>query len=216
MKQIRVTALILFFLTLLWVILMALSTAAIEQAWTPSDYVEWISEPSLSFRINYLNVSFLTLGVVFFFVLLFKYLKLKSRSLALAGFVFVPIYGVLNLFCYSVQINLVPAMAQTALAQGESILRVAQWIQASPVSIVGKLNGLAYALLGIPSFLYGYLLIMDTRRVSGLTLLLSGILCLLGMAGMLFESKVLSMGTMAGGFLFLISLGAFWFDFREA
>jgi hypothetical protein len=211
-------------MTLLWVVLMILSTAAIEPGWVGADYVKWASEASVSYKINYFNVSILTAGVVYFFFLLFRYLKLKSPSLALTGLVFVPIYGLLNLFSYSVQITLVPAMAQSAVAQsavaqsamefGDSIQRVAQWIQANPASIVAKLNGLAYALLGIPSILYGYLLILDSRRFSGLTLILNGILCVIGITGMMLDIRILSMGTLAGGFLFLISLGAFWFEFR--
>jgi hypothetical protein len=196
---------------------MVLSTADIEPGWAEADYVKWASEPGLSFRLNYINVSFLTMGVVYLFVLLFRYLKQDARNVALAGFIFVPMYGILNLFCYSVQINLVPSMAQAVLAQpafeqGESIQRVAQWIQANPASVVGKLNGLAYALLGIPSILFGYLLMRKAIRYSGLTLLLNGILCLIGIAGMMLDIRILSMGTLAGGFLFLISLGSIWFE----
>jgi hypothetical protein len=211
-KTIRTTALILFFMTLLWVVLMVLSTMDLEPGWAEADYVEWISEPSLSFRINYLNVSFLTLGVCFIFVLLFRYLKLKSRSLALAGLIFVPIYGIMNLVCYASQISLVPSMAMSALGNPDSVSEVSRWIQANPDSIAGFVNGLAYAVLAIPSIIYGYLLKLDNRKISGLTFILNGIFCLLGIIGMIFGSKILSMGIMIGGFIFLVSLGCIWFE----
>jgi len=215
LKQLRITGLILFLMTILWVILMGISTADIEPVWSPGDYVEWASQPSFSYRLNYINVSLLTLGVVIFFALLYKVLNQKSKGIALAGLVFVPIYGMMNLICYSLQISFVPSMAQSALGHPESIQSAAQWIQANPDSIAGFVNGLAYALLAVPSLIFGYLLILDARRLSGLTLMLSGFLCLLGITGMILNSRILSMGIMAGGFIFLISLGCIVVEFRE-
>lgn len=214
-RKIRITGLILFILTLLWVILMIFSTSAIEPGWSPVDYVEWASQPSLSYRLNYINVSVLTLGVVYLFVLLHKLLKKRHQIAALFGLIFIPIYGVMNLIAYSLQITFVPSMAQTALTQPDSIPRVAQWIQANPNSVVGFINGLAYAVLAIPSIIYGYLLVLDRRKYSGVTLIISGLLSIIGILGIILDSKVLSMGIMAGGFLFLLSLGFICFEFRE-
>jgi hypothetical protein len=191
---------------------MVFSTAAIEPGWSPEDYVAWTAEPDLFYKLNYINVSVLTLGVVFFFTLLFRFLKQKTEGVALAGFVFVPIYGVLNLLCYSLQISQVPSMALSALDHPESIPYVAQWIQANPASVIGFINGMAYAVLGIPSILYGYLLFTDSIKFAGLTLLLNGVFCVLGMMGMMLDSKILAMGIMVGGFLFLVSLGCFLFE----
>jgi len=213
-KSIRITSLILFLMTLLWVVLMGISTSAIEPDWNPEDYVRWTSQPGISYLLNYINVSLLTIGVVFLFTLLYRYLKQGSEGLALAGLIFVPVYGVMNLICYSLQISLVPSMAQGALGHPESIPGVSQWIQANPSSVAGFINGLAYAVLGIPSIIYGYLLLVDNRKFSGLTLLLNGCLCVIGIIGMIFENRILSMGVMAGGILFLLSLGFIWFEFR--
>lgn len=211
-KQVRVTALILFCMTLLWVVLMALSTAAIEPDWSPFDFVEWAAESNLSYRLNYINVSLLTLGVVYFFTLLYRYLKQRSEGAALAGLIFVPMYGLMNLLCYSLQIIHVPSMAQSALDHPESMYAVSQWIQANPVSVLGFINGLAYAVLGIPSIIYGYLLIQDSRIISGYTLLSNGIFCIIGIIGIVLNSNILSFGVMAGGFLFLVSLLSIWLE----
>ncbi|MEN8201431.1 MAG: hypothetical protein ABFS28_02470 [Bacteroidota bacterium] len=214
-KPIRITGLILFLLTLLWVVLMGLSTIAIEPGWGPVDYVKWVSEPSLSYRLNYINVSVLTLGVVLFFTLLYSYLKQRSEGAALAGLIFVPIYGVMNLICYSLQISLVPFLAQAAMGHPESMHGVSQWIQANPASAAGFINGLAYAVLGIPSIIFGYLLMAESGKFSGLTLMLNGIFCVIGIIGMMLDIRILSMGVMVGGFLFLVSLGCIWFELRS-
>lgn len=212
--QLRITGLILFILTLLWVVLMGISTAPIEPDWSAASYLDWASKPSLSYLLNYINVTLLTAGVVLLFVQLYLFLQERNRQTVLAALLFVPIYGMLNLICYSIQISVVPAMAENALHHQESFELVAQLIQANPESLVGFLNGLAYAILGIPSIIYGYLLIKESKVITGYALLLSGILSLLGFAGMLMDSRILSMGIMIGGFLFLISLGGVLLEFR--
>ena len=211
--HLRITGLILFILTLLWVVLMGISTAPIEPEWSAVSYLDWASKPSFSYLLNYINVTLLTAGVVFLFVQLFVFLRVRNRQAALAALMFVPIYGMLNLICYSIQISVVPAMAENALHHEDSLELVAQLVQANPDSLVGFLNGLAYALLGIPSMIYGCLLIKESKAITGYALLFSGFQSLLGLAGMLMDSRILSLGILIGGFLFLISLGGILFEF---
>ena len=115
MKAIRITALILLLQTIVWVVFMAISTAAIEPAWEALDYVRWASNRGVAYVVNYVNVSLLTLVAVLLFYFLYRYLKGQSRQIALAGMILVPVYGLMNLFCYSIQIAVVPAMASQSI-----------------------------------------------------------------------------------------------------
>ena len=81
-------------------------------------------------------------------------------------------------------------------------------IQAWPGSAIGILNGLAYAILGIPSIVFGLLLIRGSAmiRAAGVLLVLNAIACFAGPIGLVAGIKVLEMGTVVGGFLFLLAL----------
>lgn len=194
---------------------MAISTAPVKPGWSAENFIEWVSSPTKAYVINYLNVTVLTVGVVFLFAQFYMHLKDKLHRLSIGGLLFVPIYGVINLISYSIQISLVPALAGNALDNVENIELVAQLIQANPNSAIGFLNGLAYAILGIPSLIYGRLLIRESKKVTGYALVLNGIFCMLGVIGMVLESRILSLGVLVGGFLFLVSLGGILFEFRN-
>jgi hypothetical protein len=67
---------------------------------------------------------------------------------------------------------------------------------------------LAYALLGIPSIIFGLLMFREKSplKVAGALLALNGVACILGIVGFLARSAPLSLGTLAGGVLFLLAL----------
>jgi hypothetical protein len=69
-------------------------------------------------------------------------------------------------------------------------------------------NGLAYAVLGIPSILFGLLLWKHpgALRWGGLLLALNGAACILGLIGFLTGNALLTQGVMIGGFLFLAAM----------
>ncbi len=214
MKAIRITALILLIQTITWVVFMAISTASIEPDWESLDYVRWASERGVTYIINYLNVSLLTLVAVLLFFLMYGYVKDLSRQAALLGLILVPVYGLMNLGCYSMQISLVPNLAASAMAGEGSIERIFRLIQANPDSLVGYLNGLAYAILGVPSILYGILLFQKSKKWSGVLLLLSGALSIVGIVGYTFGNDPLSAGVLLGGMVFLLALAALVVEFR--
>ena len=214
MKAIRITALVLLIQTITWVILMGITTASIEPGWESPDYVHWAAEKSTAYVINYINVSLLTLVAVILFSLLYGYVKDPARRVAFAGLILVPVYGVMNLVCYGMQISLVPALAARALAGGETMARVSRLIQANPDSLVGYLNGLAYAILGVPSILYGILLYRRSKKWSGALFMVNGVLCIFGIIGYAAGSKLLSAGTILGGIAFLLALAALVVEFR--
>jgi hypothetical protein len=215
-KAIRIAAAVSTLQTIVWVIFTAISMSQVKREWTNADYITWVSKPDFFFTGNYINATFLTINVIVLFSLLYEYIKEKSSLLAIIGLSFVPAYGLLNLVCYSIQISYVPDLALHAVKNGiDANILVAQLIQANAQSIIGFLNGMAYALLGIPSVLYGIVLLKKSMQLSGLFLSLNGISCIIGIIGNLFHSQLLSSLIGIGGVLFLISAIVMVFDFGK-
>lgn len=103
-----------------------------------------------------------------------------------------------------------PVMADTAL------LLLQQSLQLLPGSVVGFFNGLAYAILAIPSIIFGLALTKGTGRalqISGWLLLLNGGACILGIIGYLTGNVLLSFGTILGGAIFWLALFPLTFTF---
>jgi len=202
-------------MTTIWVVLTAISMSGTDPLWGDEDYLKWVADPDIFFTLNYLNVTFLTLVVLLLYLYLFNYLKALNRRLALAVLLLVPVYGAINIFSYSIQIFLVPGLARSALEHQGDISHVSALVQANSNSLVGLLNGIAYAILGIPSIVYGFMLYRSFRKYSGMFLLLSGVFSLLGLVGYLTDQALLSMGIMIGGILFLISLFLMIIEFKK-
>jgi hypothetical protein len=70
------------------------------------------------------------------------------------------------------------------------------------------LNNLAYAVLGVPSVIFGMLLLNHRApaQAAGGLLALNGIACIVGLVGVLFKLPWLNLGSLVGGVLFLLSL----------
>ena len=213
--KLKTTSILLFIMTTIWVVLTVISMSGTDPGWSDGDYVVWVADPDIYFSLNYINVTLLTLIVMLLYLYLFNYLKALNRRLALAVLLLVPVYGALNLFSYSIQIFLVPGLAHAALEQQGDLTHVSTLVQANSNSMVGLLNGIAYAVLGIPSIVYGFLLFRSYRKYSGIFLLLNGVLCLVGLLGYLTDLSLLSMGVMVGGIFFLISLLFMAIEFKR-
>jgi hypothetical protein len=205
-QKIKIASFILLIQTIIWVIFTGISMSQVNSSWVDSDFIKWAANPDIFFVGNYINATLLTITAIILFSFLFVFLKTKYEIMAIIGFVFLPIYGILNLLCYSIQITIVPAIAANSINNLAAINIVSQLIQADSKSLIGFLNGLAYALLGIPSIIYGLLLIKELKKYSGIILLLNGISCIIGIIGYLLGSSILSKGMMIGGILFLFSL----------
>ncbi len=69
-------------------------------------------------------------------------------------------------------------------------------------------NNLAYALLGIPSIIFGLVLLFTNKlpTLSTILLVLNGVACILGVIGVFLGNRLLSFGSLAGGVLFLVAL----------
>ncbi len=163
------------------------------------------------FYATYLNATLLTVVAVALFAALHAWLKPTAPGWTVVGLVFVPIYGALNLIAYLSQVTLVPALVTLRLDPryaDAAALMLRLTLQTWPASAVAFFNGLAYAMLGIPSILYGALLWRrgGALRWAGLLLALNGAACILGVIGALIGSAQLAQGVMIGGVLFLLAM----------
>lgn len=205
-KAVKITALIELCLTAAWVLLTAFSTTGVSPEWSTSAYIQWAADSTFLLKLNYINATILTLVAMVLFMFLFLYLKDDHRPAAWGGILFIPLYGCINIICYSLQISFVPALSRQALTNSETSVFAAQLIQVNSGSLIGYLNGLAYAILGIPSVLYGFKLIKEKKRGSGGILAASGTASIIGLVGYSLGNPFISQGVMVGGGLFLVSL----------
>lgn len=121
------------------------------------------------------------------------------------------VYSVLNLIIYLSQVLIIPRLATLYQVEkyrlaAELLLRLS--IQQLPSSAVYTLNNLAYAILGIPSIIYGTMLFRERgwKRISGLFMSLNGIACIVRMVGIVLGNRLLGQGSLVGGILFLFAL----------
>jgi hypothetical protein len=131
---------------------------------------------------------------------------------SIVGLIFVPVFGTLNLIAYLTQISLIPALlgslSEPAAADAAYIF-LKYTLQLLPGSVVAFFNNLAYAILGVPSMIFGWSFSTNQNRVlriSGWLLILNGIACILGFIGTIFNLDFLSLGTILGGAIFWLSL----------
>jgi len=214
-KNIRQIAFVVLLLTIIWVIITGISMSQVQSSWTAIDYLKWVSQPDIFYIVNYINATILTVMVIALFTVLFSYLSEKNRIPALLGISFIPIYGVMQLICYSIQISVVPSIATNALSTSGDFLFAFQLIQSNSQTLIGFINGLAYSILGIPSIIYGYMLIKNLKKRSGFLLLINGVLCIIGIVGYILDNTILSAGITLGGIAFLISLIFMILDFGK-
>lgn len=213
-SNIQISALIVFILCVSWIVLGIFSMPPVKAELTNLDYLQWVSRPSLSFTLTYINATLLTIIDVILFYFLYSYLNVFNKTYAQLGLIFIPIYGVLNIVCYSIQITTVPTIAKIAISSGNIDFAI-QLVQAKNDSLIGYLNGLAYTILAIPSILYGYLLIKQRNKFSGLFLIASAIFDVFGIIGYLIGNKTLAIGMILGGVAFSVSLIYMVFEFKK-
>ena len=153
-----ILALICLLLTVLWLGLLIADMATagplrtFEQAAAHAGRLGWI------YYVTYINAALITLTATAFFTALYSSLQPTSPPWLIIGLVFTPVYAVLNLVVYLSQIAVVPALLAlradaAAGAAADMLLR--QVLQTWPASGMAFFNGLAYAILAIPSILFG-------------------------------------------------------------
>jgi len=163
------------------------------------------------FNINYVNAGLITLFTVAMLGGFVHYCWDDDRLWALVAMAFLPLYGLADLVAYLSQVFVVPTLLVAyhqppSAAFAESLLALS--LHTWPGSVVGFINALAYAALGIPSLILGVLLVRKSRqlRLGGGLLGVSGVLSIIALIGVGVGSALLSSLVMLSGFLFLIAL----------
>jgi hypothetical protein len=170
-----------------------------------------VSQQSWTFTLNYANATLFTILATILMTGLYSYCKDTAPGWCLVGLVFIPVYSVLNLFSYLSQITIVPQLLilhQTPDYEATAELLLRLMIQHWSGSGVIVLNTLAYALLGIPSVIFGVILMRrgTLMRASAVLLILSAIADIVGALGTITGNALLGLGSLLGGFIFTIAL----------
>lgn len=210
-NKLWVAALLCMLFTILWLILMILSILKTGSIRTIDQAINSVMKTGLLFHFSYINAVFVTITVTIFLICLFDYCKYLNLQWSLIGIIFVPIYSILNLFVYFSQITIIPRLITLMnISQNPDVYRVilGQFVQGWSGSAIAVTNQLAYAILGIPSIVFGVLLIKDKEisTLGGWLLVLNGISCIIGIIGTVTNNEVIAAGTVAGGVLFLFAL----------
>jgi len=197
--------------TLLWLALFLWDVRRKSPVETFESAITHSSNRDWPFRLGYANAVIITVACTMLFAALYVYLKDIQPVWAVVGLVFVPVYSVLNLFVYLSQITVIPRLfmlRDSVEEKGQIDLLIAQFTHVWPGSVVALLNGLAYAVLGIPSIIFGIIMFSKgtLMATTGTLLLLNGVACIAGLMGWTMRNPVLSMGTVVGGAVFLIAL----------
>jgi hypothetical protein len=196
----------------LWLMLLIWDMATAGPLETFPQVLAHVQQDNWIFPVTYMNAAVFTIFVTALMAGLYVYCSSTLPELSIVGMVFVPVYSTLNLIAYLSQITLVPALLEStsvpAIADTAYLL-LEHTLQILPGSTVAFFNNLAYAILGIPSMLFGWTITTDQNRtlmMSGWLLILNGIACILGFIGVLINIDFLSFGTILGGAIFWLSL----------
>lgn len=127
-KNIKQVALVSLLLTVTCTICAAISIGQGQPTSSDIDYFTWLLKPDVFYTAYYVGAILLTLLIIALFTALYSYLSTINKTAALLGMVFIPVYGAINLICYSLQISVVPSMAANALSTGGDIGFVSQLI----------------------------------------------------------------------------------------
>ena len=212
-RQISIISIILAILTGIWILCMILlmkqqgSVIA-----TFKDAYDFVKDPGGLFYLTYLNVVVLTIFDVVLFGMLYLYFKPSYPVMSFCGVLFVPVYAAYNMFVYISQVSVVQQIISVYEGQvSDEVMQIllGQFIQLWEHSTMAFINNFAYAILGIPSVLFGiaiYRMKPGLNRATGFLLILSAFACLLGIVGIITGNHVLSHGSAIGGGLFFLSL----------
>ncbi|MGW8249527.1 MAG: hypothetical protein ACWGO1_02705 [Anaerolineales bacterium] len=204
--------------TVLFLVLFILGIARAGPMQTYEQVLAVSARQDVLFTLAYANVTFLTIIASMFFAALYVYCRSGSPLWSFLGVIFVPVYTVFNLVAYFSQITVVPRLLELAgapenQAVAEFLLR--QLIQQWPESAVSVYNNLAYAILGIPSIIFGVILYQKQPelRTGGLLLALNGVACIAGVLGIVLGSSLFAWGSIVGAVFFLLALIMFAWAF---
>lgn len=203
---------VLCVVTIGWIILMGMSLGDKGPLLNSySEALDYIKNQGVLFKLNYINATVITIVNTMFFTLLYMYLKSGSPILSRLGIVFIPVYTAYALFAYTSQVS-IAAQLQSVVEYGKENelidVLLSQLTQAWNKSAVAFINNYAYAILGIPSVLFGLALLGEnkTGKIAGYFSIINGVFCMLGIVGIIMNNKLLSFGSTIGGVAFIFFL----------
>jgi hypothetical protein len=210
-KLIGIFALISFVFVTLWIVLFIISAATYGPTKTFEQALGYVSRLDALFYLTYLNATIFTLLAVMVMAGLYLICKPTHPTWSMMGAAFIPVYGVMNIFAYFSQLVLMPVLIPLRESPGLQAA-VDVWLnvtmQILPGSAVNTFNNMAYAILGIPSIIFGMILYqkVKTLRIPGALLALNGVACILGVIGILMDHAILGWGSVIGGVLWWAAL----------
>lgn len=156
----------------------------------------------------YITGAGLTILTSMLFGSLYGMVKTYSPPLAGMGVVFVPVYAVLNIVVYVLQLTVVPSLIELYSqpeAAGTAVILLRQVMLLWPASAATAMNLFAYAALGVPSIIFGLLMTLrgGVLKPAGILLALNGAACVISLGGLLAGYPSVASLTRAGGVLFL-------------
>ncbi len=210
-KLLGVLSLISLAVTILWLVFLIVGLAAAGPLDTFEQVLAHVNKLDVVFYLTYANAALITVSAVMLFAALYLYYKPIAPEWSAIGATFVPIYGAMNLIVYLSQVTVVPRLLQLqALPEYQALSQflLRQAIQQWPDSAISIVNNLAYAVLGVPSIIFGVLMLksVPALRLGGILLGISGIASIAGFIGIAAQSAWLSQGSFIGGVLFLLAL----------
>jgi len=210
-RLVGITALITLVVTILWLVLLIVDTATAGAIDTFDKVLAHIADLQPLYYLTYLNATLTVLAATVFFTALYQSCRQFAPELSSFAMVFVPVYAGINLVVYLSQITVVPELIrlyQLSEYRPAAYIFLQQTVQGWQSSGAAFFNNLAYAVLGIPSILFGIILTRHNSpsRLAGVLLGLSGLACMVGVIGSLIHNQALRNGSLVGGVLFLCAV----------
>ena len=210
-KLLGVLSLTCLIITILWLVLFVAGMAVAGPLETFEQVLAHVNKLGVLFYLTYANAALITVSAVMLFAALYIHYKPIAPEWSAIGVMFVPIYGALNLIAYLSQITAVPRLLELqALPEYQvfSQFLLRQFIQQWSDSTISIVNNWAYAILGVPSIVFGILMLksVPALRLGGVLLALNGLACIAGFIGVAAQNAWLSQGSIIGGVLFLLAL----------
>lgn len=210
-KRLGILSLVTLVLTALWLTLYVRGLATAGPISTFRQALNYVNGLEVIFYVTYANAALVTVSCVVLFVALHLYYKARAPEWSAIGSGFVPIYGAMNLTVYLSQVTVVPRLLDLqGIPEYEmlSTFLLRQAIQQWPDSAVFIILNLGYAILGVPSIIFGILMLNSgsLQRLGGFLLCISGIASIAGFIGLVAQTPWLSQGSLISGVLFLLAL----------
>jgi hypothetical protein len=197
--------------TAIWAAIMVIDGATAEPITTLAEKIDSLGKPEFLFTFNYVNATLITLLDVAMFTAFYLYCRDDERFWSTVAAAFIPIYGLGNLMAYLSQVFVVPrllALYRVAETASTAEVLLGLTLHTWPGSVIEALNGLSYAILGIPSIILGVLMYRKAKglRVGSVLLALSGVLSITAFVGVGLGSAVLAGASPFNGLVFMVSL----------